>query len=172
MIEITLKFDGYQEAAAVLLALGADAAAGKPAKLVATATDKPAATAGKPAKAEKPATSSQPATQASEPAKTQPDASVGKATAATSPASTSLREKQYPETGIPDLINKYAGANKENREVAKKVLFALGKATNGIGLKPEHFDAAHRAFTLLNDGTAADVVLAGLGGGEEDGGLG
>lgn len=169
MIEITLKFDGYQEAAAVLLALGADAAAGKPAKLVA---DKTAATAGKPAKAEKPATSSQPATQASEPAKTQPDASVGKATAATSPASTSLREKQYPETGIPDLINKYAGASKENREVAKKVLFALGKATNGIGLKPEHFDAAHRAFTLLNDGTAADVVLAGLGGGEEDGGLG
>lgn len=171
MIEITLKFDGYQEAAAVLLALGADAAAGKPAKLVATA-DKPAASAGKSVKAEKPAASPPPATQASEPAKTQPDASVGKATAATSPASTSLREKQYPETGIPDLINKYAGANKENREVAKKVLFALGKATKGIELKPEHFDAAHRAFTLLNDGTAADVVLAGLGGGEEDGGLG
>lgn len=168
MIEITLKFDGYQDAAAVLLALGADAAAGKPATV-----PKPTTTsAGKSVKAEKPAASPPPATQASEPAKTQPDASVGKATAATSPASTSLREKQYPETGIPDLINKYAGANKENREVAKKVLFALGKATKGIELKPEHFDAAHRAFTLLNDGTAADVVLAGLGGGEEDGGLG
>lgn len=170
MIEISLKFDSYQDAAAMLLALGADAAAGKPAKL--PATDKPAATAGKPAKAEKPAASSPPAAQANDQAKTQPDASAGKATAAASPASTSLRDKQYPETGIPDLINKYAGANKENREVAKKVLFALGKATKGIELKPEHFDAAHRAFTLLNDGSAADVVLAGLGGGEEDGGLG
>lgn len=171
MIEITLKFDGYQEAAAVLLALGADAAAGKPAKLVATA-DKPAASAGKSAKTEKPAASSPPAAQANDQAKTQPDASAGKTTAAAPPASTSLRDKQYPETGLPDLINKYAGINKENREVAKKVLFALGKATNGIGLNPEHFDAAHRAFTLLNGGTAADVVLAGLGGGEEDGGLG
>lgn len=175
MIEITLKFDGYQEAAAVLLALGADAAAGKPAKLVAAA-DKPAASAGKSAKAEKPAASSPPAAQANDPAndpaKTQPDASAGKATAATSPASTSLREKPYGETGIGDLINKFAGASKDNLAVAKQVLKSLGGATRGPEIKAEFYDAAHKAFTLLNGGTAADVVLTGLGGGEEDGGLG
>lgn len=168
MIEITLKFDGYQDAAAVLLALGADAAAGKPT----TIPNKPAATAGKSVKTEKPAATSPPAAPANDPAKTQPDASAGKATAAASPASTSLRDKQYPETGIAELLNAYAGKSKDNRGVAVKVLAALGGATKGPELKPEFFDAAHKAFTLLGEGTAAETVLAGLGGGEDDGGLG
>lgn len=170
-IKISLEFGNYEDAAAVLLALGADAKASKPAVTAGNASA---------AKTEASAGTSQPAAAAK--TKTSPAASAGKATSPTPPpspssapaeaASTSLRDKQYPETGIGDLINKFAGANKDNLAVAKQVLKSLGGATKGPEIKAEFYDAAHKAFTLLNGGTAADVVLAGLAGGEEDGGLG
>lgn len=178
-IEITLRYDSFEEAAALMVALAADDKAGKPAKQIKAAqTGEQSA-----AKTEAGAGTSQPATQAKATSiKTQPAASAGKATAqapAPSPspapapaASTSLRDKQYPETGIGDLINKYAAASKDNRTVAVQVLKALGGATKGTELKAEHYDAAHRAFSALVEGTAAETVLAGLAGGEEDGGLG
>lgn len=171
-IKISLEFGNYEDAAAVLLALGADAKAGKPAVTAGNASA---------AKTEASAGTSQPAA-ASGKTKTSPAASAGKATnqapqpspspAPAEAANTSLRDKQYPETGIGDLINKFAGASKDNLAVAKQVLKSLGGATKGPEIKAEFYDAAHKAFTLLNGGTAADVVLAGLAGGEEDGGLG
>lgn len=178
--QIVLNFATAQEAAAVLLALAEDEKAGKPAT-------KPAASAGNAsaAKTEANAASSQPAGASAKTTvkeKTSPAASGGKATnpapqpspspAPAEAANTSLRDKQYPETGIGDLINKFAGASKDNLAVAKQVLKSLGGATKGPEIKAEFYDAAHKAFTLLNSGTAADVVLAGLAGGEEDGGLG
>ena len=140
---------------------------------VRTGGDAPAGNASG-AKTGKTAASSQPATQT----QGQPAASGGKGTAqaktpSPSPApaaNASLRDKKYPETGIAELINKYAAASKDNRTVAVQVLEALGGAKKGGDLKPEHFDAAHAAFTALNAGTAAETVLAGLAGGEEPAG--
>jgi hypothetical protein len=174
LIEVSLKFDSYAEAAAVLLALGADTGAGKP--TLVPGTGKSVRT-GKPADGGQPANQAQPTpaaaasvTPATTPAK--PALSSPTPTASTS-VSTSLRDKKYPETGLTELINQYAGANKEQRGVAKQVIEALG-ATKGPELKPEVFDVAHAAFTKLIAGASAEVVLAGLRAGDapEDAGLG
>lgn len=172
MIKVTLEFPRYEDAAAVLLALGADQRAGKPVAKPPTPTEA-AATTGKPAKTAKDAGTPPPATQT----QAQPAASAGKATEqpkANSPspapaASASLADKKYPETGIADLLNGYAAKGKPQRDVAVAVLDKLGGAKKGPELKPEHFDAAHAAFTALMGGADPNEVLAGLGGGEDTG---
>jgi hypothetical protein len=176
MIKVTLEFPSYEDAAAVLLALATDQRAGKPVSRPPAAPEAAAATTGKPAKTAKPADTSPPATQAAAPAA----ASAGKATTPPPPpspspspaASTGLADKKYPETGIAELINKFASASKDNRTVAVAALGKMGGATKGTELKPEFYDAAHAAFTALCAGTDPAAVLAGLDGGEEDTGLG
>lgn len=172
-VKLTLEFPNYEDAAAVLLALGADARGGKP--VAKPPAPEAAAATGKSVKTAKDAGTSPPATQT----QAQPAASAGKATeqakppaaTATPAASTGLSGKQYPETGIADLLNAFAAKGKPQRDVAVAVLAKLGGAKKGPELKPEHFDAAHAAFTALMAGADPNEVLAGLGG-EEDTGLG
>jgi hypothetical protein len=178
-IKITLECETFEDGAALLLALGADQRAGRPA---ARPTGGDAAGNASTAKTGKNAASSPPATQSPAPAAASGGKGTGQAKAPSpsptpSPAaSASLRDKKYPETGIAELINKFAAASKDNRTVAVQVLEALGGAKKGGDLTSEYYDAAHAAFTALNAGTAANVVLAGLAGGEpageEDTGLG
>lgn len=162
---VSPKVGGVGAADAVHLLAGGAAQATSP-------TPKPAETAA-------PAATTPPATQEAKtqvPAAPATKATAGKAAKTPAPApaaapaeqptpaaSTSLAGKSYPETGIKELINGYLNKDAvKNRPVLVSLLAALGGAKSGPEIKPEYYDAAHAALTLLMGGADPAEVLKGV----------